>query len=108
MPLKQLFEGTQVVEVQQTKFSHDVLGRYVCNTWDEAVNNGGAPFDAVVIGAGMYGAYIAEKIYRFGAKANLRVLVLEAGGLLVTEHVQNLARIGLNAATPILPANDPG
>ncbi len=56
----------------------------------------------------MYGAYCAEKIFRAGESANLRVLVLEAGGLLVTEHVQNLARIGLNAAAPIPPANDPG
>src|SRR5690242_10903884 len=81
------------VEVQETAFSIDVMGRYLCNTWDEAVNNGGAAFDVVVIGAGMFGAYCAEKLYR---SANLRVLVLEAGSFLVSEHVQNLARIGLN------------
>jgi len=83
------------VEVQDTTFSVDVSGRYICSTWDEAVNNGGVQFDAVVIGAGMFGAYCAEKIYR---NSNLRVLVLEAGPYLVSEHVQNLARIGLNAA----------
>lgn len=55
-------------------------------------------FDAVVIGAGVFGAYCAEKIYRLSP--NLRVLVLDAGSLLVTEHVQNLSRIGLNAAGP--------
>jgi len=97
------------VEVQETDFSLDVLGRYVCSTWDEATANGGGGFDAVVIGAGMFGAYCAEKIYRRGP--NLRVLVLDAGSLLVTEHVQNLSRIGLNAAAPAtVPqnANDPG
>lgn len=106
------------VEVQDTEFSLDVLGRYVCSTWDEATVNGGVAFDAVVIGAGMFGAYCAEKIYRLGP--NLRVLVLDAGSLLVTEHVQNLSRIGLNAAGPktdptgafavpvITNADDPG
>jgi len=88
----------QRVPVQDTDFTLDVLGRYICNTWDEAVNNGGVAFDAVVIGAGMFGAYCAEKIYRH---ANVRVLVLDAGCLLVTEHVQNLARIGLNPAGPV-------
>jgi hypothetical protein len=114
--INRLTETNEQVQVQDTTFSTDVLGRYICNTWNEAVNNGGMPFDAVVIGAGMFGAYCAEKIYR---KANLRVLVLDAGSLLVTEHVQNLARIGLNAAGPkkdpngkVLPvinnADDPG
>ena len=103
--IRNLQEGSTPVEVQETTFSIDVLGRYVCNTYEEAANNGGFPFDAVVIGAGMYGAYIAEKIYRQG-QGNLRVLVLEAGSLLVTEHVQNLSRIGLNAAGPVTV--DPG
>ncbi len=103
--IRNLQEGSIPVEVQETTFSIDVLGRYICNTYEEAANNGGFPFDAVVIGAGMYGAYIAEKIYRQG-QGNLRVLVLEAGSLLVTEHIQNLSRIGLNAAGPVTV--DPG
>ena len=41
-------------------------------------------FDAIVIGAGMYGAYVAEKIHRKG-QGNLRVLVLEAGSFLVSD-----------------------
>jgi len=53
----------------------------------------------------MYGSYVAEKIYRQG-QGNLRVLLLEAGGFLVSEHVQNLTRIGLNAAAPV--SLDPG
>src|SRR5919202_3264009 len=97
-----------LVEVQETAFGIDVPARYVCSTWDEAVNNGGVQPDAVVIGAGMFGAYCAEKIYR---NSNLRVLVLEAGSFLVSEHVQNLARIGLNAAGAVRVASnqeDPG
>ena len=97
-----------LVEVQETTFSIDVQGRYICSTWDEAVNNGGVQFDAVIIGAGMFGAYCAEKIYR---NSGLRVLVLDAGPYLVSEHVQNLARIGLNAAGAVRVASnqdDPG
>jgi choline dehydrogenase-like flavoprotein len=96
--INRLVETDELVDVQDTTFSLDVLGRYICSTWDEATANGGVAFDAVVIGAGMFGAYCAEKIYRSGP--NLRILVLDAGNLLVTEHTQNLARIGLNAAGP--------
>src|SRR5262245_24798816 len=96
--INQLAETSQIIEVQDTTFAIDVPGRYICSTWEEATANGGVNFDAVVIGAGMFGAYCAEKLYRLGS--NLRVLVLDAGSLLVTEHVQNLARIGLNAAGP--------
>ena len=85
-------------DFQQTAFAHDLVGRYVCSTWDEAVTgNGGAPFDAVVVGAGMFGGYCADKLYRFGDEGNLRILVLDAGALLVTTHLQNLPKIGLNA-----------
>src|SRR5438552_6179681 len=101
--INRLVETNQAVEVQETTFAIDVLGRYICSSWDEAVNNGGVGFDAVVIGAGMFGAYCAEKLYR---KASLRVLVLDAGSFLVSEHVQNLARIGLNAAGAVsVPGN---
>src|SRR5260370_39135466 len=103
--IRNLLEGPNTVEAQETTFSLDVLGRYICNTYDEAVNNGGFPVDAIVIGAGMYGSYVAEKIYRQG-KGNLRVLLLEAGGFLVSEHVQNLSRIGFKSAAAV-PA-DPG
>src|SRR6266853_6329623 len=98
--IRNLQEGPNTVEVQETTFSIDVLGRYTCNTYDEAVSNGGFPFDAIVIGGGMYGAYIAEKIYRQG-QGNLRVLIVEAGNFLVSEHIQNLSRIELNEAEPI-------
>src|SRR6266481_4999205 len=106
--LNRLQDSGQPLPVQDTTLSLDVLGRFICSTWDEATNNGGVQFDAIVIGSGMFGAYCAEKIYR---QANLRVLVFEAGPFLVSEHVQNLARIGLNAAgATAVPNNttDPG
>ena len=106
MPLPNLVPASGQVPVQNTTFSVDALGRYICSTWDEATANGGPPFAAIVIGAGMYGAYCAAKIFR--GHPSKRVLLLDAGRFLVSEHVQNLARIGLNVPSPIAPASDPG
>ena len=92
-------------DVQRTTLSLDLMGRYVCNTWDEAVNNGGAPFDVVVIGSGMFGGYCADHLFR---KSNLRVLVLDAGPFVVSTHLQNLPDIGLFAPDPIDPASATG
>ena len=99
------FQPLQIPDVQRTTLSLDLMGRFVCNTWDEAVNNGGAPFDVVVIGAGMFGSYCADEIFR---NSGLRVLVLEAGPFLVSTHLQNLPDIGLFAPDPIDPSSDPG
>src|SRR5215217_9771424 len=85
------------VDVQQTAFSHDALGRWSCSTWSEVSGNGGDPFDVVVIGAGMFGGYIADKLYRFGENFGLRILVVDAGAFLLPTHVQNLPRLGLGA-----------
>ena len=71
------------VDVQQTEFSHDVLGRWLCSTWNEVNNNGGDPFDIVVIGAGMFGGYIADKLYRHAESIGQRVIVVDAGSFLL-------------------------
>jgi choline dehydrogenase-like flavoprotein len=89
-----------LVDVQQTAFSHDMLGRWECSTWPEVSGNGGDPFDVVVIGAGMFGGYIADKIYRRGENIGLRVLVLEAGAFLLPTHVQNMPQLGLGSPDP--------
>jgi hypothetical protein len=110
MPLDGLIDSGQPLplpDVQRTTLGIDVLSRFVCNTWEEATANGGPPFDAVVIGAGMFGGYCADKIYRDGAP-NLRVLVLDAGPFLIPSHYQNLPDIGLKIPEAIDPANDPG
>lgn len=106
MVLPKLVPSGETVDVQSTTFSIDALGRFICNTWEEVTTNGGPPFDVIVIGAGMYGAYCATKIYRLSEAK--RVLVLEAGSFLVSEHVQNLARIGLDVPGAIFPSDDPG
>jgi choline dehydrogenase-like flavoprotein len=112
MPLNRLIDsGQQIVpppDVQRTTLGLDVLGRFVCNTWEEATANGTRQFDAVVIGAGMFGGYCADKTFRFGEANGLKVLVLDAGPFLVPTHVQNLPNAGLNVPGPIDPADDPG
>jgi GMC oxidoreductase len=112
MPLNRLIDSGQPItpppDVQRTTLGLDALGRFVCNTWEEATANGSRSFDAVVIGAGMFGGYCADKIYRSGAANNLKVLVLDAGPFLVATHVQNLPEIGLNVPDPLNPASDPG
>ena len=100
-----------LTDVQQTAFSYDVLGRWACSTWQEVTGNGGDPFDVVVIGAGMFGGYSAEKLYREGENIGLRVLLLDAGSFLVPTHVQNLPRLALVAPTEqVVNSNgsDPG
>jgi choline dehydrogenase-like flavoprotein len=106
MPLPRLIPSAGQVEVQDTAFTSDALGRFLCNTWEEATQNGGVPPSAVVVGAGAYGAYCATKIYRHHPGA--RVLVLDAGSFLVSEHVQNLGRTGLGVPAAIPPNTDPG
>jgi choline dehydrogenase-like flavoprotein len=112
MSLNKLTDSGQPIlpppDVQHTTLGIDVLSRFVCNTWDEATASGSRRFDAVVIGAGMFGGYCADKIYRFGAANNLKVLVLDAGSFLLPTHLQNLPDVGLNVPGPLDPANDPG
>ena len=103
MTLNRLVDSGQSLstpDVQRTTFSLDAVARFVCNTWEEilAAQTGGQ-FDAVVIGSGMYGAYTATKLFELGRRtANPdqapRVLVLESGPFLISEHVQNLTRVG--------------
>jgi len=100
-----------LTDVQQTEFSHDVLGSWACSTRQDVSNNGGDPFDVVVIGAGMFGGYIADKLYRHGESIGQRVLVVDAGDFIVPTHVQNLPRLGLNAPKELVVAvnnQDPG
>src|SRR6266446_1745521 len=95
MPVQELVLGPNPArdDVQQTAFGYDVVPRYICNNWQEvaaAQGPGAYPFDVVVIGAGMFGGYCAEKLYRLGKLSALRVLMLDAGAFLLQSHIQNL------------------
>ena len=100
MTLNRLFDTGQPLplpDLQKTTFSIDGIARFVCNTWDEIqAARAGGEFDVVVVGSGMYGAYCATKIFEFSQNAVVkpRILVLESGPFLISEHFQNLTRIG--------------
>ncbi len=82
---------------QDTSFSFDILGRYGCNTLDEALNSAdparradARPFDHLVLGGGSFGAVLATRLFNLDVTHAHRVLVIEAGPLALPEHVQNL------------------
>jgi hypothetical protein len=112
MPLNELVTTSRPArdDVQQTDFGYDVVPRYVCNNWQEiaaAQAPGAYPFDAVVIGAGMFGGYYAEKLYRFGGGAALRILLLDAGAFLLQSHIQSSSAAGSAARAICAPATMP-
>jgi hypothetical protein len=95
-----------------TTFSRDALGRYICNSFDEArvtsdpVARAAAglpargdlrPFDFIIIGGGTFGAALAEHLWFRSTFRGARILVLEGGPFMLPEHVQNLPVLGLNA-----------
>src|SRR5215831_2031097 len=97
-----------------TDFTRDIFGRYVCNTFDEAMANSdpgfrnGAtdvngqplqprgdlrPFDFVIIGGGTFGSALAEHLlFRSTGRAE-RILILEGGPFVMPEHIQNVPSI---------------
>ena len=89
---------------ESTTFTRDVLGRWVCNTMDEArrsmdqsLDPAARPFDVIVIGGGSFGAAVAQHVFDRDRQAKQhRILVLEAGRFALPEHVQNMALLGLN------------
>ncbi|MFO0889023.1 MAG: family 16 glycoside hydrolase [Isosphaeraceae bacterium] len=83
---------------ENTTFSRDVFGRYICNTMQEALDSttgGGKPFDVIVIGGGSFGGVIAHRLFQLDSRLRQhRILVLEGGPFVIPEHVQNLPTIG--------------
>src|SRR6266446_6281825 len=84
---------------QDTAFSFDLLGRYTCNTLDEAIDSmnptlpdqpDARPFDYIVLGGGSFGAVVASRLFNLDRTHAHRILVLEAGPFVLPEHVQNL------------------
>src|SRR5262249_41675010 len=89
---------------QITDFSMDVLGRYMCNGFDEAMHsmdpNGrrpdgspqgdARPFNVIIVGGGSFGGVFAQHLLYADVTNSYRILVLEAGRQTLPEHFQNL------------------
>lgn len=99
---------------QTTDFTRDVLGRFLCNGLDEALRStdrnarrpdgspqsDARPFDVIVIGGGSFGVAMAQHLHYADKTHSHRILVLDAGSLVLPEHVQNLPFLGLGVPGP--------
>jgi len=91
---------------EDTSFTHDILGRYVCNTFGEAKSSG--TFDAIIIGGGTFGLTLAQDLFERSRPSgtaikpgNYRILVLEGGPFTLPEHVQDLPSMALGSPSPV-------
>ena len=101
---------------EYTSFTRDVLGRYVCNTFDEMLVTvdpnaraaAGLPprgdlaaVDFIIIGGGTFGAALAEHLWFRSANRSERILVLDGGPFLLAEHVRTCRFSGLTTLARI-------
>src|SRR5712692_1647664 len=93
--------GGQLLTSEYTTFTLDNMGRYLCNTLQEARDSANVvigdqkrDFDVVVVGGGSFGCAIAEALFTRDRSRGRRILVLEQGPFVLPEHVQNLPFMG--------------
>lgn len=86
---------------ESTSFTLDNMGRFLCNTLQEAVDSTALPvagrrrdFDVIVVGGGTFGSVVAEHLCTADKTRSRRILVLEAGPFVLPEHVQNMPYLG--------------
>lgn len=86
---------------ESTHFSLDNMGRFLCNTLQEAQDSASQTvagrrrdFDVIVIGGGTFGAVVAEHLFVTDSTRSRRILVLEGGPFVLPEHVQNMPFLG--------------
>jgi choline dehydrogenase-like flavoprotein len=82
---------------ENTTFTLDTMGRFLCNTLQEAIDStavtvAGRPrgFDVIVIGGGTFGAVMASRLFLNDETHSRRILILESGPFALPEHVQNM------------------
>src|SRR6266568_1133893 len=91
----------QLLATESTSFTFDNMGRFLCNTLQEALDSANQTvagrkrdFDAIVIGGGTFGSVIAEHLFVTDTTRSRRILVLEAGPFVLPEHFQNMPFMG--------------
>ena len=84
-----------------TTFTLDNMGRFLCNTLQEATDSAtvtvpGRPrgFDVIVIGGGTFAAVTASRLFLNDLTHSRRILVLESGPFTLPEHFQNMPYMG--------------
>jgi hypothetical protein len=99
----------QLLNSEPTSFTVDNMGRFLCNTLQEAsdsaaqtVSGRRRDFDVIIIGGGTFGAVVAEHLFITDTTRSRRILVLEAGPFVLPEHVQNMPYMG-GAPDPRIP-----
>jgi choline dehydrogenase-like flavoprotein len=95
------------LSAESTTFTLDNMGRFVCNTLQEAkesaaqvLSGKGRDFDVIVVGGGTFGSIIAEHLFIADTSRSRRILVLEAGPYVLPEHVQNLPFVAPASGAP--------
>jgi choline dehydrogenase-like flavoprotein len=90
-----------LLESETTTFTLDNMGRYLCNTLQEALDSTGQTvagkrrdFDVIVVGGGSFGSVVANGLFMRDPTRSRRILVLEQGPFVLPEHVQNLPFLG--------------
>lgn len=83
---------------QNTSFTLDTMGRFLCNTLPEAsdsisevLHGHTHPFDVIIVGGGTFGSVLAERLLALDPTNSRRILILEGGPFAIPEHVQNTA-----------------
>jgi len=86
---------------ESTSFSLDNMGRYLCNTLQEAIDSAACTvaghkrdFDVIIVGGGTFGSVVAEHLFVADPTRSRRILVLDAGPFVMPEHVQNMPFMG--------------
>jgi choline dehydrogenase-like flavoprotein len=86
---------------ESTTFTLDNMGRFLCNTLQEALDSAGQTvggrvrnFDTIIVGGGTFGCVVAEHLFLTDRTRSRRILVLEAGPFVLPEHVQNMPFMG--------------
>src|SRR5215204_3789078 len=91
----------QLFGPESTSFTLDNMGRFLCNTLQEALDSTGQTvgghrreFDTIIVGGGTFGCVVAEHLFIADKTRSRRILVLEAGPFVLPEHVQNMPFMG--------------
>src|SRR5437588_6636333 len=92
---------------ESTTFTLDNMGRFLCNSLQEAFDSAGQivggqtrGFDTIVVGGGTFGCVVAEHLFIADKTRSRRILVLEAGPFVLPEHVQNIPFVAPVSGAP--------